>query len=80
MGKIIGEMKKKKQFRYTRRIIVDSKDHNIIDNKDEKNPIKTGIIGRPYNKQGKWGIKYIYEDKEYFGIIEVLKEYESKHA
>ena len=67
--------------RYTRRMIVDSKDYAIIDNKDEKNPVKTGIIGRTYTKDKKnYFVKYIYEGKEYLKADEVLKEYESKHA
>ena len=65
--------------RYTRRVIIDSKDFNIIDNKDEKNPVKTGIIGRSYTKDKKnYFIKYIYEDQEYLKFNDVAKVYEEK--
>lgn len=68
------------KYRYTRRAIVDSKDYAIIDNKDEKNPIKTGIIGRVYYTSRAWSVKYLYKDKEYLKADEALKEYENDNV
>ena len=57
---------------YTRRVIPDSKDVNVMDWGD-----KTGIVGRPYCKGGRvWSVKYIYKGQEYLSFPEVQKVYE----
>jgi len=66
------EVKADANHKYSRRIIVDTKEFNVMDWGD-----RTGIVGRPYCKSGRvWSIKYIYKGQEYRSFPEVQKVYE----